>query len=230
MTQLKAFNFQKWIDEHKHLLKPPVGNQQVWKDADLMVTVVGGPNRRTDYHDEPSAAEAGMSGANLYTLGQVKRFAGLTATDGVSLEVRHGEIHALIGPNGAGKSTLINQLCGELMPDAGQVRLDGRDITRMSAAQGVRHGLCRTFQITSILGDFSVRQNMGLAVQARLGGNMRIMDSLRRRRDLWEEVDGMLAESALATRAGRTRPALRPNGSRGGGLVWCPRGGRSFRR
>lgn len=50
---LKAFNFARWIDEHKHLLKPPVGNQQIWQDADLMVTVVGGPNRRTDYHDDP---------------------------------------------------------------------------------------------------------------------------------------------------------------------------------
>ncbi|WP_249691287.1 3-hydroxyanthranilate 3,4-dioxygenase [Stappia sp. WLB 29] len=53
MSRLAAFNFQKWIEEHKHLLKPPVGNQQVFKDADLMVTVVGGPNKRTDYHDDP---------------------------------------------------------------------------------------------------------------------------------------------------------------------------------
>jgi 3-hydroxyanthranilate 3,4-dioxygenase len=52
-SKLSAFNFQKWIDEHQHLLKPPVGNQQVWKNADLMVTVVGGPNSRTDYHDDP---------------------------------------------------------------------------------------------------------------------------------------------------------------------------------
>lgn len=47
------FNFQKWIDERQHLLKPPVGNQQVWQDTDFIVTVVGGPNRRTDYHDDP---------------------------------------------------------------------------------------------------------------------------------------------------------------------------------
>jgi 3-hydroxyanthranilate 3,4-dioxygenase len=51
--RLKAFNFKQWIDEHQHLLKPPVGNQQIWEDADLMVTVVGGPNQRTDYHDDP---------------------------------------------------------------------------------------------------------------------------------------------------------------------------------
>ncbi len=53
MGRLTTFNLQNWIDEHKHLLKPPVGNQQIWKDADLMVTIVGGPNKRTDYHDDP---------------------------------------------------------------------------------------------------------------------------------------------------------------------------------
>lgn len=51
---LGAFNFNQWIDEHAHLLKPPVGNQQIWTDADLMVTVVGGPNARTDFHDDPT--------------------------------------------------------------------------------------------------------------------------------------------------------------------------------
>ena len=51
--RLKAFNFARWIEEHQHLLKPPVGNQQIWSDAELMVTVVGGPNQRTDYHDDP---------------------------------------------------------------------------------------------------------------------------------------------------------------------------------
>jgi 3-hydroxyanthranilate 3,4-dioxygenase len=50
--RLSAFSFSKWIEEHQHLLKPPVGNQQIWEDADLMVTVVGGPNQRTDYHDD----------------------------------------------------------------------------------------------------------------------------------------------------------------------------------
>ena len=53
MTRLAAFNFHKWIEEHKHLLKPPVGNVQIWTDTDMMVTVVGGPNQRTDFHDDP---------------------------------------------------------------------------------------------------------------------------------------------------------------------------------
>jgi len=51
--QLQAFNFRQWIDEHRDLLQPPVGNTQIWEDGDLMVTLVGGPNQRTDFHDDP---------------------------------------------------------------------------------------------------------------------------------------------------------------------------------
>jgi 3-hydroxyanthranilate 3,4-dioxygenase len=47
------FNFQKWIEDHADKLKPPVGNAQIWSDADFIVTVVGGPNKRSDYHDDP---------------------------------------------------------------------------------------------------------------------------------------------------------------------------------
>lgn len=54
INQLKAFNFQQWIDANKEKLKPPVGNVQVWEDGEMMVTVVGGPNNRQDYHDDPT--------------------------------------------------------------------------------------------------------------------------------------------------------------------------------
>jgi len=53
MPRLSAFNFQAWLEDNKELLKPPVGNQLIWKDADMMVTVVGGPNERADFHDDP---------------------------------------------------------------------------------------------------------------------------------------------------------------------------------
>jgi 3-hydroxyanthranilate 3,4-dioxygenase len=50
---LKALDFPRWIAEHQHLLRPPVGNAQIWRDTDFIVTIVGGPNQRTDFHDDP---------------------------------------------------------------------------------------------------------------------------------------------------------------------------------
>jgi len=54
ISSLRAFNLHKWIDEHRDKLKPPVGNAQIWEDGEFMVTVVGGPNQRRDYHDDPT--------------------------------------------------------------------------------------------------------------------------------------------------------------------------------
>lgn len=133
--------------------------------------------------------------------GLVKTFGGLTATDNVSLSVDSGEIHALIGPNGAGKSTLINQICGELIPNAGHIHLAGRDITRLPPAERVALGLGRTFQITSLLDDMTVRENLGLAIQAREGGNFRIFDRAAKRAEVWDEADEVLRGSALGPRA-----------------------------
>ncbi|MCI1002862.1 MULTISPECIES: ABC transporter ATP-binding protein [Brucella/Ochrobactrum group] len=128
----------------------------------------------------------------------VKRFAGLVATDHVTLDVTEGHIHALIGPNGAGKSTLINQLCGELTPTSGTISLMGEDITTLPAAIRVGRGLGRTFQISTLLNEMSVRQNIAMAVQAREGHNFRILDSLKGRSAIWHEVDVILAQSRLA--------------------------------
>lgn len=133
--------------------------------------------------------------------GLVKTFGGLTATDHVSLTVDSGEIHALIGPNGAGKSTLINQICGELIPNAGQIHLAGRDVTHLPPAERVALGLGRTFQITSLLDDMTVRQNLGLSIQAREGGNFRIFDRAAKRAEVREEADAVLRGSALGARA-----------------------------
>ena len=137
----------------------------------------------------------------LEIAGLVKTFGGLTATDNVSLTVDTGEIHALIGPNGAGKSTLINQICGELIPNAGHIHLAGRDVTRLPPADRVALGLGRTFQITSLLDDMTVRENLGLAIQAREGGNFRILDRAAKRAEVWDETDEVLRGSPLGVRA-----------------------------
>ncbi len=107
--------------------------------------------------------------ALLEAHGLVKRFGGLLATDNLSLGVAAGECHALIGPNGAGKSTLIAQLAGELRSDAGTIRFDGHDVGALGMAARARRGLVRSFQITAVLPEFTVLENVALAVQARLG-------------------------------------------------------------
>src|SRR5580693_4103017 len=111
----------------------------------------------------------------LSTQALVKCFGGLLATDNVSLEVRPGEIHALIGPNGAGKTTLIGQLTGTLAADSGTIRFAGRDVTRLAAHARVRLGLARSFQITSVLREFTATDNVALAVQAHQGHSFRFL-------------------------------------------------------
>ena len=98
-----------------------------------------------------------------------KCFGGVVATDGVDLQVRAGEIHALIGPNGAGKTSLVAQLAGQLASDSGRVHFDGQDITRWVAHQRARRGLVRSFQITRLLKSLPVLDNLAFAVQATQG-------------------------------------------------------------
>ncbi len=99
--------------------------------------------------------------------GLVKRFGALVATDQVSLAFRPQETHAIIGPNGAGKSTLINLITGDLPADAGQIVLDGEDITALSVARRSLKGLARSFQITELVTGFTALDNVCLAVQGR---------------------------------------------------------------
>ena len=105
----------------------------------------------------------------LEVRGLTKTFGALRASDGIDLDVRDGETHAIIGPNGAGKTTFISQLAGNLRPDAGSVRFAGEDVTRLPAHRRARKGLARSFQITSVFPDFTALHNVALAVQARSG-------------------------------------------------------------
>ena len=131
-----------------------------------------------------------MSDALLSVQGLVKRYGAVPASDNVELEIRSGEIHALIGPNGAGKSTLIGQLAGEISPDAGRVRLRGRDITRVDVASRARLGIARSFQVSSLFGAMSVLDNARLAL---LGAERHCFHFWRSAR-----ADAALAEAATA--------------------------------
>ena len=94
-----------------------------------------------------------------------KAFGGISAVNGVSFDVHEGEILGLIGPNGSGKSTLFNCILGQLPPSAGEVRIDGRAITRMRPCDLNRLGIGRTFQLLQVFPQLTVRENLILAGQ-----------------------------------------------------------------
>jgi branched-chain amino acid transport system ATP-binding protein len=130
-----------------------------------------------------------------------KTYGALVVTDDVSLSVQPGELHAIIGPNGAGKTTLIHQISGTLASDSGSIRFGGEDVTHFSMPQRVRHGLARSFQITSILPGFSALANVALAVQARSGSSFRFFGNAAQEKILNEPAMDCLAQVGLAARA-----------------------------
>ena len=131
----------------------------------------------------------------------VRRFGGIVATDKLSLDVIRGELHAIIGPNGAGKTTLISQLTGQLRPSAGTIGFAGRDITQLPAWRRSQLGLARSFQITSLLPDFTASDNVALAAQARDGHSFRFWGDARKEKPLREAARSALARVGLEHRA-----------------------------
>jgi branched-chain amino acid transport system ATP-binding protein len=93
-----------------------------------------------------------------------KSFGGLRVTTNVNLKVEPGERRLIIGPNGAGKTTLFNLITGEIAPDAGAVRLFGRDITRLATRKRAHLGMARTYQIITLFPRDTILRNATLAL------------------------------------------------------------------
>ncbi|MEI9922918.1 MAG: ABC transporter ATP-binding protein [Bradyrhizobium sp.] len=131
----------------------------------------------------------------------VRRFGGIVATDNLSLDIVKGELHAIIGPNGAGKTTLISQLTGQLAPSAGTIHFAGRDVTQLPAWRRSALGLARSFQITSLLPDFTAADNVALAAQAHDGHSFYFWGKARKEKHLRDVARSALTRVGLDHRA-----------------------------
>jgi branched-chain amino acid transport system ATP-binding protein len=115
-----------------------------------------------------TAAGRGGAGVPILRIEDLSiRFGGLSALNGINLEVRQEEIRAIIGPNGAGKSTFFNCLTGVLRPTSGRILFDGEDITGLSPDRISQKGIARSYQITNILPNASTLENVRIAAQSR---------------------------------------------------------------
>jgi branched-chain amino acid transport system ATP-binding protein len=141
-----------------------------------------------------------VADALLEIEGLSKRFGGIVGSDEISLAIPRGELHAIIGPNGAGKTTLIGQLAGEMSPDAGNIRFDGRDITALPGYRRSQLGLARSFQISSLFLNFTALDNVALAVQAHAGHSFYFWRNARCEADLRGPAGLALARVGLADR------------------------------
>ena len=144
--------------------------------------------------------------AILEVAGLAKAFGGVEAVAGVDFTLDRGELLALIGPNGAGKTTCFNCLNGQLRPDAGSVRLAGKELVGLPPRLVWRHGVGRTFQITQTFASMTVMENVQQALIARHG----------RTRSLWpaaaslyrDEARALLARVEMADQAERACAVL----------------------
>jgi branched-chain amino acid transport system permease protein len=201
------------------LLFRPQGLFGRWELDDLLRRVGRRYGRARPAGDTIAVHPAGTAapaptpdGPALAAEGVVKSFEGLRALDGVDLRVEHGELMGLIGPNGSGKTTLLNVLSGLLRPDAGEIRLLGRDITGAPAHRISRMGIARTFQNIRLFPELTVLENIQAAApDPRSDDVMRLVRILALERVL-DELAGNLAYGVQRrveiARAGVRRPSI----------------------
>jgi branched-chain amino acid transport system ATP-binding protein len=132
-----------------------------------------------------------------------KRFGSLIAVNDVSMQVAPGELRAIIGPNGAGKTTFFNMISGFFAPTAGDIVFDGTIVTRMAVAERVAMGMARTFQITEIFPELTVRENVRIGVESALGLRLRFWLGARDKAAVNRGIDEALTHTGLTGKADR---------------------------
>ncbi len=144
----------------------------------------------------------------LETRSLTKEFRGFKAVSDVDLTVAEGTIHALVGPNGAGKTTLFNLLTGFLKATSGTIVYDGHDITGRSPEQVAMMGIARSFQITSLFEQMTLREHVELALASPTGMGMQFWRSIKRMKVFRDRAMQLLDEVGLADRAAQPAGSL----------------------
>jgi len=132
-----------------------------------------------------------------------KNFGSLVAVQNVSLTVEPGELRAIIGPNGAGKTTFFNMISGFFPPTAGKIIFGGQDVTQVPASARVGLGMARTFQITEIFPELTVRENVLSAAEVAAGQRLHMWGSKADASRAEQVVSEMLAQVGLSNKADR---------------------------
>ena len=133
----------------------------------------------------------------LETRDLTKEFRGFVAVQDVHLRVRRGTIHALIGPNGAGKTTVFNLLTKFLRPTRGTIWFGGEDITAEKPAQVARRGIGRSFQVSAVFPHLTVRDNVRIALQRKVGSSFQFWRAERSLEGLHARATELLAQVGL---------------------------------
>ena len=141
---------------------------------------------------------------SLLSVEKVSRhFGSLIAVNDVSLTVETGELRAVIGPNGAGKTTFFNLVSGFFPPTAGRILFDDRDVTQLPPHKRVALGMARTFQITEIFPELTVRESLRIPVEVAAGLRLRPWLSRKADEAVRARIDQLLILGGLATEADR---------------------------
>jgi branched-chain amino acid transport system ATP-binding protein len=132
-----------------------------------------------------------------------KHFGSLVAVNDVSFNVEPGELHAVIGPNGAGKTTVFNLISGMLPPTSGEIQFGDIDVQNLPIHRRVKAGIARTFQITEIFPELSVRENLRIGTEVAAGYRLRPWLSRSERANVKEQVDKLIERVGLSSKAER---------------------------